>query len=118
VSVTAGCVLRQPLGRRRPDLAALLSIDHGLTFERTYSSGKVGPFSIEDRRSVTRQRLPAFAEGGGYYPLAREKWWTLLLATVRSVDMSSEVLIRIDAGAGCKVGGASIAAMLIDTRPI
>lgn len=60
VLVTAGCVLREPLGRNRPDLAALLSIDHGLTFERTYSSGEVGPFSIGDSRSVTRQRLSAF----------------------------------------------------------
>lgn len=58
--VTAGCALRQPLGRSRPDLAAVLSIDHGLTFERTYSSGKIGPFNIGDSRSVTRQRLSAF----------------------------------------------------------
>ena len=60
IILTAGCALRQPLGRSRPDLAALLSLDHGLTFERTYSSGRVGPFDIGIARSVTRQRLSGF----------------------------------------------------------
>jgi hypothetical protein len=58
--VIAGCALRPTLGRSRPDLAALLSFDAPdgpLTFERTYSSGKVGPFIIGDSRSVTRERL-------------------------------------------------------------
>ena len=59
--VTAGCALRPSLGRGRPDLAALVSFDDGpLTFERTYSSGKVGPFTVGDSRSVTRQRLSTF----------------------------------------------------------
>ena len=59
--VTAGCALRPSLGRSRPDLAALMSFDGDpLTFERTYSSGKVGPFTIGDSRSVTRERLSTF----------------------------------------------------------
>jgi hypothetical protein len=61
VVVTAGCALRPTLGRSRPDLAALLSFDRGWgTFERTYSSGKVGPFNVGDSRSVARERLSTF----------------------------------------------------------
>ncbi len=61
VAVTAGCALRPSLGRSRPDLAAFLSFDDGpLTFSRTYSSGRVGPFNVEDSRSLTRQRLSGF----------------------------------------------------------
>src|SRR4051794_25604428 len=58
--VTVGCALRPSVGRSRPDLAALVSFDgEPLTFARTYSSGKVGPFTIGDSRKVTRQRLSA-----------------------------------------------------------
>ena len=58
IVVSAGCVLRPSLGRSRPDLAALLSFDgEPLTFERTYTSGNVGPFTIGDTRLVTMQRL-------------------------------------------------------------
>jgi len=61
VMMGAGCALRPSLGRSRPDLAALLSFDGGpLTFERTYSSGTVGPFSIGESRAVTRRRLSSF----------------------------------------------------------
>jgi hypothetical protein len=56
--VGAGCAVRPALGRSRPDLAALLSFG---TFERTYSSGNVGPFTIGERRNVTRQRLATFS---------------------------------------------------------
>ena len=59
--VTAGCALRPSLGRSRPDLAALLSFDDGpLTFSRAYTSGEVGPFTIGESRSATRQRLASF----------------------------------------------------------
>src|SRR4051794_8287994 len=61
LAIAAGCALRPSLGRSRPDLAALLSFDGGpLTFERTYSSGNVGPFTIGENRSVTRRRLSNF----------------------------------------------------------
>lgn len=59
--VASGCVLRGPMGRHRPDVAAFLSFDEGpLTFSRAYSSGDVGPFTIGDSRSVTRARLSTF----------------------------------------------------------
>jgi hypothetical protein len=60
VAVVAGIAFRQPMGRSRPDLAAILSFDDGpLTFARTYSSGVVGPFAIGDSREVTARRLSA-----------------------------------------------------------
>ncbi|QAY78488.1 hypothetical protein [Sphingosinicella sp. BN140058] len=55
-----GCALRPPLGRSRPDLAALLSFDgHPLTFAHTYTDGQVGPFSIGETRASARKRLLA-----------------------------------------------------------
>ena len=61
VVIAAGWALRPSLGRSRPDLAALVSFDDGpLTFSRTYTEGEVGPFTIGDSRSATRQRLASF----------------------------------------------------------
>jgi hypothetical protein len=58
VVVSAGCALRPSLGRGRPDLAALMSFDGApLTFDRTYTSGKVGPFTIGDSRRDTMERI-------------------------------------------------------------
>ena len=66
VAVTAGCALRVPLGRSRPDIAALMSFDDGpLTFARTYDTGQVGPFTIGQSRGVLREHLligPLLAE--------------------------------------------------------
>lgn len=60
--VAAGCASRPIVGRSRPDLAALLSFDDGpLTFQRTYSSGQVGPFIIGESRSIILQRLSTVA---------------------------------------------------------
>ena len=61
LAVAVGCASRPSLGRSRPDLAALLSFDGGpLTFERTYFSGSVGPFTVGESRGVTRRRLSSF----------------------------------------------------------
>lgn len=67
VVVLVACASRSSLGRNRPDLAALMSFDRApLTFERTYSSGDVGPFTIGESRSVTMQHL------SGYVPSVRD----------------------------------------------
>jgi hypothetical protein len=50
--------MRKPLGRTRPDLAALISFDDGpLTFSKTYSSGSVGPFAIGESRAAVARRI-------------------------------------------------------------
>lgn len=62
LAAVAGCASRSWVGRSRPDLAALLSFEEGrpLTFARTYTAGKVGPFTIGENRSTTRECLSAF----------------------------------------------------------
>lgn len=62
LTIGGGCASRPWVGRSRPDLAALLSFDDGtpLTFARTYAEGKVGPFTIGESRSATRERLSTF----------------------------------------------------------
>jgi hypothetical protein len=63
LAVVGGCASRPWVGRSRPDLAALLSFDdgHPLTFARTYTAGKVGPFTIGESRSAARERLSTFS---------------------------------------------------------
>jgi hypothetical protein len=59
LATVGGCASRPWIGRRRPDLAAILSFDDGipLTFARTYTEGEVGPFTIGESRRATRERL-------------------------------------------------------------
>ena len=58
VVTVAGCASRHSLGRSRPDLAALISVDDGLFgFAETYTTGSVGPFKIGDTRAGTIGRL-------------------------------------------------------------
>lgn len=57
VALAAG-LSRSTIGRNRPDLAALVSFDGApLTFEKTYRSGSVGPFTIGESRVATMQHL-------------------------------------------------------------
>ena len=58
VTAVAGCATRHSLGRTRPDLAALLSVDDGLFgFAETYTKGAVGPFRVGDTREATIDRV-------------------------------------------------------------
>lgn len=62
LAAVGGFASRPWVGRSRPDLAALLSFDDGtpLTFARTYTAGKVGPFTIGESRRSARQSLSTF----------------------------------------------------------
>lgn len=56
--IVTGILVRSPLGRTRPDLAAWFSFDDGpLAFSHKYTSGRVGPFTVGDTSAATIDRL-------------------------------------------------------------
>ena len=79
LAVVGGCASRPWVGRSRPDLAALLSFDdgHPLTFARTYTAGKVGPFTIGESRGAARERLsslPLLDQDRGQFSREASSW--------------------------------------------